>query len=172
MLHYMDRGHGAYCPVVQAASSEPTIWTDLKARPLAKRQLLVLDELRTFGLNNGHIIAVRRGHSLPVAISVAGRHVALDDPVDQMVVHFLSTHYGLIGARLAQPARQPVRLSARQIECLEWVRDGKSSFDIGQIFGISARTVDQHLLTACQRLGVRTRFQAVIEASLSRALRL
>src|SRR4051812_21165697 len=55
MLHYLDRGHGAYCPVVQAASSEPTIWTDLRARPLAKRQLLVLEELRAFGLNNGHI---------------------------------------------------------------------------------------------------------------------
>ena len=52
-------------------------------------------------------------------------------------------------------------LTARQIECLEWVQAGKSSSVIGQILGVSKRTVDEHLAEACRKLGVRTRIQAV-----------
>jgi len=56
------------------------------------------------------------------------------------------------------------RVSARQLECLFWVQEGKSANDIGVILGISGRTVEGHLQQACQLLGVRTRFQAVLRA--------
>jgi DNA-binding CsgD family transcriptional regulator len=55
-------------------------------------------------------------------------------------------------------------LSARQLECLAWVQEGKSAGDIGQIIGISGRTVEGHLAKACAALGVRTRIQAVVRA--------
>jgi DNA-binding CsgD family transcriptional regulator len=55
-------------------------------------------------------------------------------------------------------------LSARQIECLAWAQEGKSAGDIGQILGISGRTVEGHLAKACEALGVRTRVQAVVRA--------
>lgn len=55
-------------------------------------------------------------------------------------------------------------LSDRQLECLAWVQEGKSAGDIGQILGISGRTVEGHLALACNALGVRTRIQAVLRA--------
>jgi DNA-binding CsgD family transcriptional regulator len=55
-------------------------------------------------------------------------------------------------------------LSARQIECLYWVQEGKSAGDIGQILGLSGRTIEYHLAKACDALGVRTRVQAVVRA--------
>ncbi len=60
---------------------------------------------------------------------------------------------------VAEPA-----LSPRQIECLTWVQEGKSSRDIGVILGISHRIVERHVFRACQKLGVKTRLQAVIRA--------
>lgn len=54
--------------------------------------------------------------------------------------------------------------SKRHIECLYWAREGKSSTDIGTILGISPYTVDEHFANICERLGVRTRTQAVAEA--------
>ena len=57
-----------------------------------------------------------------------------------------------------------VSLTPRQLECLRWVQEGKSSRDIGVILGISHRIVERHVFRACQRLGVRTRLQAVIRA--------
>lgn len=56
-------------------------------------------------------------------------------------------------------------LSKRQIECLLWGREGKSSTDIGAIIGLSPRTVDDHFAAACEKLGVRTRVQAIAEAT-------
>jgi DNA-binding CsgD family transcriptional regulator len=56
------------------------------------------------------------------------------------------------------------KLSARQLECLAWAQEGKSAGDIGQIIGISGRTVEGHLAKACEALGVRTRVQAVVRA--------
>ncbi len=57
-----------------------------------------------------------------------------------------------------------VGLSHRQLECLSWAEAGKSARDIGQILGISQRTVEKHLEQACGVLGVRTRIQAVVRA--------
>lgn len=61
-------------------------------------------------------------------------------------------------------------LTRRQVECLYWVRHGKSSASIAAILGISAPTVDEHIAEACRRLGVRTRVQGVMEAYLSGVL--
>lgn len=57
----------------------------------------------------------------------------------------------------------PVQLTHRQLECLYWVQHGKSATDIGQILGLSRRTVENHLAKVCGQLGVRTRVQAVLK---------
>ena len=64
-------------------------------------------------------------------------------------------------ARQAQNSPTILGLKARQIECLKWVAEGKSSTDIAAIIGKSPRTVDHHLENACRALNVRTRTQAV-----------
>jgi DNA-binding CsgD family transcriptional regulator len=61
----------------------------------------------------------------------------------------------------AEILRSGSPLTDRQLECLRWISRGKSSTDIGQIMRISKRTVDHHVNVICERLGVRTRVQAV-----------
>lgn len=53
------------------------------------------------------------------------------------------------------------RLSDRQHQCLALAAEGQTSARIGERLGVSARTVDEHLMLACRVLGVRTRIQAV-----------
>lgn len=62
------------------------------------------------------------------------------------------------------PAVEKPTLTRRQIECLRWIAQGKSSNDIGAILNISRRTVDYHVIEICVRLNVRTRMQAVTVA--------
>lgn len=57
-----------------------------------------------------------------------------------------------------------VRLSPRQIQCLELVRLGRTSPQIAQALGLSARTVDQYVAEACARLHARNRTHAVAES--------
>jgi DNA-binding response OmpR family regulator len=74
----------------------------------------------------------------------------------------------VIEARLGRVVRsgEPVaHLAQREIETLTWAARGKSSAEIGQILGLSKRTVDFHIDNARSKLGVATRTQAVIKAA-------
>lgn len=170
VTHYQERGHAEHCPISSRASPAPTFWTDLRTQKLTPREQLVFDELAEFRLHHGHIVMVDRGQEGAFAASMAAQHVDDDDPYVRAATHLLSVHFGLAGMKLWRdsaggPAERPA-LSERQIECLKWVRDGKSSADISEILGISARTVDEHVERACRRLAVKTRVQAVAEAAL------
>jgi DNA-binding CsgD family transcriptional regulator len=52
-------------------------------------------------------------------------------------------------------------LSARELEILAWVREGKSNFEVGLILGISAVTVKNHLQRIYRTLGVSNRTHAL-----------
>ena len=56
------------------------------------------------------------------------------------------------------------RLSPRQRECIYWLSQGKTAWEIGVILGISAETVTQHLNAACARYGVGKRLPMVLKA--------
>jgi DNA-binding CsgD family transcriptional regulator len=76
----------------------------------------------------------------------------------------------LISARLRRiprVARPTVRaeLGQREVETLTWAARGKSSTEIGEILGLSKRTVDFHIERARSKLGVATRVQAVMKAT-------
>lgn len=59
------------------------------------------------------------------------------------------------------PALSPTdRLSERQKQCLELVAKGNTSKQIGRILNLSPSTVDNHLNTAVERLGVGSRVMA------------
>lgn len=55
-------------------------------------------------------------------------------------------------------------LSGRETEILKWLKDGKSSYDIGDILDISSNTVNFHIKNIFKKLDVVNRTQAVSEA--------
>ena len=88
----------------------------------------------------------------------------LTKPVDYEVLA------ALITARLARVARRtvwPTRvgLRDREVETLTWAARGKTFAEIGEILGLSKRTVEFHLENARRKLGVPTRTQALIKAA-------
>ena len=70
----------------------------------------------------------------------------------------------------AADAPQPSRLSTasltpRETEVLSWVAKGKTNRDVGEILGLSPRTVNKHLEHVFEKLGVETRAAAAALAS-------
>ena len=55
-------------------------------------------------------------------------------------------------------------LSGREVQCLEWVSRGKTSWETATILGLSERTVNFHLLNACRKLNVYGRQAGVAQA--------
>lgn len=50
-------------------------------------------------------------------------------------------------------------LTKRELECLHWVAQGKTSWEIGQILGISERTVNFHIGNSIEKTGCVNRQQ-------------
>ena len=69
-----------------------------------------------------------------------------------------------------QPESSDVKLTPREIECLTWATEGKSSWEISQILGCSERTAIFHLTNAATKLGANNRYQAISKALLSGVL--
>ncbi len=98
-----------------------------------------------------------------------GRRLGADDyvtkPVDFEILDYIIT------ARLHRVAREQVwpgriQLKEREVDALTWAARGKTSQEIAQILNLSKRTVDFHIDSARDKLGVTTRVQAAIKATV------
>jgi DNA-binding response OmpR family regulator len=74
--------------------------------------------------------------------------------------------------RVARSALWPKRvdLGERELEALTWAARGKTFAEIGQILGVSRRTIEFHLDNARRKLGVPTRTQALIKAAMGQLI--
>lgn len=61
--------------------------------------------------------------------------------------------------------RRAFALTVRESEVLVWIARGKSNRDIGEILGLSARTVNKHLEQIYVKLGVENRASAAVRAA-------
>lgn len=62
-----------------------------------------------------------------------------------------------------QVLRHQLKLTAREAEVLLWVSRGKTNRDIGDILGLSPRTVNKHLEQVFAKIGVENRATAAIQ---------
>ena len=59
------------------------------------------------------------------------------------------------------------KLSVRELEIIDWVKQGKTDGEIGMILSISQNTVKSHLKHVFEKLNVTRRAQAVAKLSYS-----
>ncbi|RFP12368.1 helix-turn-helix transcriptional regulator [Duganella sp. BJB488] len=125
-----------------------------------------MDELRALGLDN---LLVHGTERLPGGSTFFALFGLPHRPRPRHAYFFelLLPHLHLALQRVGQQQRQaragalarPV--SAREMEILHWVREGKSNEEIGLILGISGLTVKNHLQRLYRLLGVSNRAHAI-----------
>jgi DNA-binding CsgD family transcriptional regulator len=97
----------------------------------------------------------------------AGHALDLDGEDEEALSHVAMALHQRV-RRLAAAAivgvPPPAKLTAREIECLHWVLEGKTNWEIGVVTGVTARTVQFHLGNAARKLGVVNRVQAAVSA--------
>ena len=87
--------------------------------------------------------------------------------LDILLPHLLATLARVLAneSRASVDSKRPAGLiTAREVEVLTWVRDGKTNDEIATILGLSMLTVKNHLRHAMKKLVVRTRGQAVAKS--------
>ncbi len=79
-----------------------------------------------------------------------------------LILEMLQPHFERVLHRCTQylhlATEQPI--TPREREVLHWVAEGKRDSEVALIFGISVRTVEQHVRVCLQKLGVETRTAA------------
>jgi DNA-binding NarL/FixJ family response regulator len=63
-----------------------------------------------------------------------------------------------------EPLIHELKLTDREAECLLWVAQGKSNFDVATILGISEKTVKKLMGRVFEKLGVESRTAAALRA--------
>ena len=168
---YIDKNYAASSVIARhmLQSDMPYTWTDaLTAQGDHAVQSKIIGEATEHGLREGLFSPIRLSDRSFAAVVVAGWDVPTTDPLHRMMTEVLAARYQHEVSRLLdRGAAGSTVLTRRQRDCLSWVRHGKSSTDIGELLGISPQTVEEHIAAACRRLGVRTRLQAAVEATLN-----
>lgn len=164
-------------------SSKPFIWSHLgKALGTAARGLS--ETAHSYGLTDGVCVPVHRPGGYVGALGLAGpvnninKHAAVI--LQLMSIHFHDRVRELLDECNRQEAAAPCRvngrakkggkengqvvLSPRERECVAWVAEGKTDWDIGEILGISQSTAHFHVENAKKKLQVPTRVQLVVKA--------
>ena len=169
MSLYQRRGYFAVDPVVDHCRHHltPCLWAADPAARGAGYQTRYFREALEFGLFAGIALPLHGPLGQSGMLSVA-----MADPAQasaqlrqlgelQLLASFMHEAQLRLDSR-SKPA--PVHLTAREIDCLCWAADGKTSWEIGRQLGISERTVIFHLSNSARKLGVIGRRQAIARA--------
>jgi LuxR family quorum-sensing transcriptional regulator LasR len=150
-------------------STLPLIWPSDLFRTQAQR--LLYDDARSHGLRAGATFPIHGPNGEFGILSFAVDQDA--DPAWTRAVTALLPDLALVrdyafasAVRFCPPVAQEAapRLTPRELEVLNWVMVGKSSWEISKITSCSEATVNFHMGNIRQKFNVNTRQQAVVRA--------
>jgi DNA-binding NarL/FixJ family response regulator len=88
-------------------------------------------------------------------------------PIDfELLIEVVNNRIARNSAPTPQRPPSNIRLTEREREALTWSARGKSSGDMAVLMGVTERTANFHIDNAIRKLGVATRIQAAVKASL------
>jgi DNA-binding CsgD family transcriptional regulator len=168
--HYIANAYQRIDPTVHhcARRLTPLTWSDISVTDRAAQKLL--HECRDFGLASGTSLPTHGRNGEFAMLSLASRHDSADSAaqIERSLAdtHLLAAHFHETASRILSLVQIPGTgtLSEREKECLLWSAEGKTSWEISQILGISERTVVFHLQHATEKLKVSNRQHAVARA--------
>lgn len=171
---YRAKGYFAVDPIIAACRSRlmPIVWDRLELCDDVPEQSAVLGEASEFGLTRGFSVPIHTPSGDKAIVSLASdeseaafrsRIGAFQHQFHLMAIHFHARVETTLAALL--PAPEPaVKLTPREIECLQWTAEGKTAWEISRILSISENTVNFHLKNSMAKLDVHSKTHAVAKA--------
>lgn len=172
---YEQNKFSAIDPIVAHCnqSMQPILWTE----DVFSRTPWLWEALQQQGLQHGWSQSIHdEENGLCSILSLARSHC----PITAYELYenlgftvFISRHLHALAAKTL-PAKVPKpplpHLSPRECEVLSLSADGKTACEIGMILSVSERTVNFHVHSAIQKLGVCNKIAAVIAAARAGAI--
>ncbi len=174
VAHYREQDYIRIDPVISGGlrSTLPLAWEGAKTKSrLSAKQRRMFEEAGEFGLKSGVTIPI---HGFGGEFATVNIGTPLSDAefckswsAHRHPIHLMAIHLHTTSARRHRPRAQPaerVSLSERERECLTWMANGKTNWEISEILDLSEKTVDGYLENIKRKLDVYTKTQAVVKA--------
>lgn len=168
--YYMEQGYLKHDPCVRMVFTHtgPHAWSDIDASVLTKIANEIRAEAAGAGAREGFVVPVHGGGGEFYGVRLNTPENGFN-PAARPTLHALATVYAVEGVKLLElsnDGQTETPLSRREAECLSWVAEGKSDWDISEIVGIAEATVHAHIENAKRKIGVRSRTQAAVIAAV------
>jgi DNA-binding CsgD family transcriptional regulator len=169
--HYTEARLSRYDPTIQAVFTSPSAftWAEIEARHPEKAARSVFEQARSFGARGGLVVPVHGPQGEVMAVTLVSEQKAEFDRQSCMTMQVAATIFASRGLALAEIERETSPdpgLTRREIQCVYWVNEGKTDWEIGRILDISEDTVAFHLKNVKMKLSVSRRSQIPIQAWL------
>lgn len=169
---YVSKSYQHYDPVAvkSKGSRLPFFWNQGRfLKPFVKLQKRVFHEARAFRISAGYSIPVAGPDGDLAVLTMADpdeRHLVdvIRSEGSGLLMSALQVHDQAMVLSASPRSSQLAELTDRELDCLKWTADGKTSDEIAEIVLISAPTVNYHLNKAVTKLNAANRLHAAIIA--------
>ncbi|MCB1547026.1 MAG: autoinducer binding domain-containing protein [Hyphomicrobiaceae bacterium] len=164
---YVARGYFHVDPICRALARTdvPFTWAEaVGGRRLDPEEEEVMQHAAGYGMDCGFVVPIFDAGGEFGVVSIGGKGKApcrAERTALTMAATLAHCRLSVLAARARERA---IGLTERERECLMWIAEGKSDWQIGRILDISAKTVNYHVENVKRKLGVATRVQAVVMA--------
>ena len=167
-----------YDPVVRYCFDQtaPVRWDKLAQMEqyITPEGLQIMQQAAENGLVNGISVPYKAPSG---EISVFSLSTSMEDDIDDRMLKALAPaqafgtalfqNLSRIQENFAKKEDDAPNLTSREIECLFWACEGKTTWEISKILEVSERTIVFHLASATKKLGAVNRQHAVAKAIIS-----
>jgi LuxR family transcriptional regulator, quorum-sensing system regulator CviR len=165
---YVAEGQIRFDPVVALELEAPRLYhlADILRMKADSLNRDGLDMTRGYGIKEGYSTGFRNeARGLTSIFSFMGRSLPRSGR-SELILDLLGPHLHAALCRVAakEEPRSPSPLSARETEVLEWIKAGKSTWQISMQLSLSEATVKFHVGNILKKLDAATRTQALAEA--------
>lgn len=150
-----------FCDFVTTLS--PVNWLDVDKRYQCEYPALEIS--LDFNMNDGWTHGTFDPASMDCHVFLLGGPVVENNFRAKTILDYIVPFYSAAYQRLLKkPTQRRAMLTAREIEVLNWIKEGKSSWDISVILKCSQRTIEFHVTNIMKKLDAVNRTQAVVIA--------
>lgn len=168
MRTYMKRDYVFSDPVViySRRAITPFAWSEMDK--ISRKGKEIMSVAADFKLTDGYSFPILNGSGYAAAASLVGDLKVIPSELLSQLHLALIYFHGMVlnfePAGSIANLHERLILSRRESQCLMWIADGKTDWEIGRILSIGESTVHKYVESAKLKLGSVTRSQAVVKA--------
>jgi LuxR family quorum sensing-dependent transcriptional regulator len=168
---YVQQNYVHVDPVIYRTkmSNEAFVWSEALAdQPLSRSAKRVMNEATEFGMLDGYSVPLHSVGGFQAIVTFGAKKVDLSSE-QRGALHIVSIYaHNRVRAFMSESSERSAAAAAkvtpREREVILWCSAGKTNWEIGQILGISEKTVQHEIASASRKLNSVNRAQLIAES--------